>query len=178
MAIIKSVRGFTPRFGGGCYFAENTVIIGDVTTGDECSFWFSSVIRGDVNTITIGNKVNVQDGAVIHCNYKDSVTIIGDNVTIGHNTIIHGALIGNNVLIGMGAIIMDHAVLEDNCIVAAGAVVTKHMRIEAGAVYSGVPATMLKSFEPAQLGRVTLMSAERYSMISGWYLDNPEKNGE
>ena len=178
MAIIKSVRGFTPRFGEGCYFAENTVIIGDVTTGDECSFWFSSVIRGDVNTITLGNLVNIQDGAVVHCNYKDSVTTIGDNVTIGHNAIIHGASIGNNVIIGMGAVIMDHAVVEDNSMVAAGAVVTKHMRVEAGTVYSGIPATRLKSFEPSQLGRVTLMSAKRYTMIAGWYLDKPEENRE
>jgi carbonic anhydrase/acetyltransferase-like protein (isoleucine patch superfamily) len=169
MAIIKSVRGFTPRFGQGCFFAENSVIIGDVTAGEGCSFWYGSVIRGDVNTITIGNRVNIQDGAVLHCNYRDSVTTIGDNVSIGHNAIVHGATIGNNVLIGMGAIVMDHAVVEDNSVIAAGAVITKHMRIEAGSVWSGVPASRLKSFEPGQLKRMTERSAEHYIMISGWY---------
>jgi len=171
MGIVRGVRGFVPDLGKGCFIAENAVIIGDVIAGDNCSFWYGSVTRGDVNSIRIGNNVNIQDGAVIHCNYKDSVTIIGDNVSIGHNAIVHGADIGNNVLIGMGAIIMDHAVIGENCLIAAGCVITKHMKVEPGSVYAGIPAKKMKSFDPVQLGRMTLRSADQYKMYMEWYRD-------
>ncbi len=137
--------------------------------GNDCTIWFNAVIRGDVNSIRVGNNVNIQDGAILHCNYKDSVTIIGDNVSIGHNAIIHGAKVENGVLIGMGAIIMDHALLGENSVIAAGAVVTKHMVIEPGSVYAGVPAKKIKSFTPEELGRITLKSAENYKMYREWY---------
>lgn len=175
MAIVRGVRGYFPELGKGCFLAENTVIIGDVIAGDNCSFWYGSVVRGDVNSIRIGNNVNIQDGAVIHCNYKDSVTIIGDNVSIGHNAIVHGATLGNNVLIGMGAIIMDHAVIGDNSLIAAGCVITKHMKIEPGSVYAGIPARKLKSFDPEQLGRMTLRSADQYKMYIDWYREEEKE---
>ena len=174
MAIIKSIRGFSPKFGQDCYFSENCVVIGDVIMGNDCTIWFNSVIRGDVNSIRVGNNVNIQDGAILHCNYKDSVTIIGDNVSIGHNAIIHGAKVENGVLIGMGAIIMDHAILGENSVIAAGAVVTKHMVIEPGSVYAGVPAKKIKSFTPEELGRITLKSAENYKMYREWYKEAPK----
>ncbi len=142
--------------------------------GNDCTIWFNSVIRGDVNSIRVGNNVNIQDGAILHCNYKDSVTIIGDNVSIGHNAIIHGAKVENGVLIGMGAIIMDHAILGENSVIAAGAVVTKHMVIEPGSVYAGVPAKKIKSFTPEELGRITLKSAENYKMYREWYKEVPK----
>ncbi|MDX2414426.1 MAG: gamma carbonic anhydrase family protein, partial [Bacteroidales bacterium] len=132
--------------------------------------------RGDVNSIRVGNNVNIQDGAILHCNYKDSVTIIGDNVSIGHNAIIHGAKVENGVLIGMGAIIMDHALLGENSVIAAGAVVTKHMVIEPGSVYAGVPAKKIKNFAPEELGKITLKSAENYKMYREWYRE--EAKGE
>jgi len=169
MALIRSVRGFDPEFGKNCYFAENATIIGDVIMGNECSVWFNSVIRGDVNSIRIGDRVNIQDGAVIHCNYKDSVTIIGDNVSIGHNAIIHGAKLANNVLIGMGAIIMDHAVIGESSVIAAGAVITKHTVVEPGTVYGGMPAKLLKKYDPEHLKRMTLRSAEHYIMYKEWF---------
>ena len=122
MALIKSVRGFTPIFGNNCYFAETAVIIGDVVAGDFCSFWFNVIVRGDVNSIRIGNKVNIQDGTVLHCLYQRSVIEIGDHVSIGHNAVIHGARIRDNVLIGMGAIILDNAEIGENSIIAAGSV--------------------------------------------------------
>ncbi|TFH36220.1 MAG: gamma carbonic anhydrase family protein [Bacteroidia bacterium] len=175
MAIIKELRGFVPKLGKGCFFAENAVIIGDVIAGESCSFWYGSVVRGDVNSIRIGNNVNIQDGAVIHCNYKDSVTIIGDNVSIGHNAIVHGAAIGNNVLIGMGAIVMDHAIIGDNCLIAAGCIITKHMQTEPGSVYAGIPAKKIKSFKPEQLGRMTLRSADQYRMYLDWYREEEGK---
>lgn len=169
MALIKKLKGVTPTLGEGCLVAETAVLIGDVVAGNNCSFWYNTVVRGDVNTIRIGDNVNVQDGAVIHCNYKDSVTVIGDNVSIGHNAIVHGATVGNNVLIGMGAIIMDHARIGDNSVIAAGCVITKHMVIEPGSVYGGIPAVKIKSYDPAQLGRMTVRSAEQYRMYLDWY---------
>ena len=169
MAIIKSVRGFIPSFGSDCFLAENCVVIGDVKIGNSCSVWYNAIIRGDVNSITIGDTVNIQDGAIIHCNYKDSTTTIGNRVSIGHNAIVHGAEIRDNVLIGMGAIIMDHAIIGEGSVIAAGCVITKHMVIEPGSVYAGVPAKKIKSYDPEQLGRMTLRSAEQYKMIAGWY---------
>jgi len=169
MAIIKSLRGITPVYGENCFFTETSVIVGDVQMGNDCTVWFNAVIRGDVNSIRIGNSVNIQDGAIIHCNYKDSVSIIGDNVSIGHNAIVHGAKIEEGVLIGMGAIVMDHAIVKKNCIIAAGALVTKQTVLEEGSVYAGVPAKKIKGYEPEQLEMITLRSAEQYKMYREWY---------
>ena len=142
--IIKALMGKEPQFGKDCFFAENCTIIGDVTAGDQCSFWYNAVIRGDVHFIKMGNKVNVQDGAVIHATYKTHPTTIGNNVSIGHNALVHGCTIHDNVLIGMGAIVMDGCVIESNSIIASGAVVTKSTRVEAGSIYAGVPAKKVK----------------------------------
>ena len=135
MALIKSVRGFTPKFGENCFLAENATIIGDVVMGNDCSVWFNTVIRGDVNTIKIGNLVNIQDGSVLHTLYEKSTIEIGDNVSIGHNVTIHGAKICDNVLVGMGSVILDHAVIGENSIIAAGAVVTSGTVVEPGSLY-------------------------------------------
>lgn len=169
MAIIKPLRGFIPEIGKNCYLTETSIVVGDVKIGENCSIWYNAVIRGDVNSIRIGNNVNIQDGAIIHCNYKDSVSIIGNNVSIGHNAIVHGAKIEDGVLIGMGAIIMDHAVVGKNSLIAAGAVVTKHTIVESGSVYAGVPAKLVKKYDPDQLGKTTLKSAENYKIYAEWY---------
>lgn len=171
MPVIKSVRGKDPVLGANCYIADNVVIIGDVVIGDNCSFWYNAVIRGDVNSIRIGNDVNIQDGAVIHCNYRDSVSIINDRVSVGHNAIIHGATIEEDVIIGMGAIIMDHAIVGHSSIIAAGAIVTKHTVIEPGSVYGGAPAKLIKKYKPEDLNRMTRRSAEHYLMYKKWYED-------
>ena len=144
MALIKSVRGFTPKFGKNCYFAENCVIIGDVVMGDDCSIWFSTVIRGDVNSIKIGNRVNIQDGSVLHTLYKKSTIEIGDNVSVGHNVTIHGTKIENNVLIGMGSTLLDDAVIGENSIIAAGSLILSNTIVEPNSIYAGVPAKKLK----------------------------------
>ncbi len=138
--LIKTLLGKTPQYGKSCYFSENATLVGDVILGDYCSVWFNAVVRGDVNFIKIGNKVNIQDGAIIHCTYKKYPTIIGNNVSIGHNAMVHGCVINDNVLIGMGAIVMDDCTVESNVIVAAGAVVTQHTTLESGFLYAGVPA--------------------------------------
>lgn len=169
MALIKSVRGYTPQFGVNCYIAENATIIGDVIVGDECSFWFNSVIRGDVNSIRIGNKVNIQDGTILHCTYEKTKTIIGDNVSVAHQVILHGCTINNNVLIGMGAIIMDHVVIGENSIIAAGALVLEHTIIEPGSIYGGVPAKKIKSTEPEHTREMIERIANNYVMYSNWY---------
>jgi len=169
MAIIKTLRGHTPNFGKECYFAENAVIVGDVIMGDQCSVWFGAVVRGDVNYIRLGNKVNVQDGAIIHCTYKTAPTIIGNNVSIAHNAVIHGCTIHDNVLIGMGAIIMDKAIIECNTIIAAGSVVLENTVIESGAVYAGIPAKKVKSIdENLIVGQVNRI-ADSYIMYAEWY---------
>ncbi|MEP7323148.1 MAG: gamma carbonic anhydrase family protein, partial [Saprospiraceae bacterium] len=144
MSIIKSVRGFTPTFGKNTFLAENSVVVGDVTMGDDCSVWFNAVVRGDVNFIKIGDRVNIQDGAVIHCTYEKSGTTIGDDVSIGHNAIVHGCTVHDRALIGMGAIVMDNAVVPSDCLVAAGAVVLENSILESGFIYAGVPAKKLK----------------------------------
>lgn len=169
MALIKSVRGYTPKIGSDVFLADNATIIGDVIIGDECSFWFNSVIRGDVNSIKIGNKVNVQDGAVLHCLYEKSKIDIGNNVSIGHNVIVHGATIKDNVLIGMGAIIMDHAVIGENSIIAAGALVLNGTIVEPGSIYGGVPAQRIKSVEQEQTKEMIEKIANNYLMYSEWY---------
>lgn len=169
MALIKTVRNKTPKFGTNLYISENATVIGDVKTGDDCSIWFNAVIRGDVNSITIGNKVNIQDGAVVHCTYQKSATIIGDNVSIGHNTLVHGCQIKSNVLVGMGAIVMDDVIIESNVIVAAGAVVLKGTHIQSGSVWAGVPAKKVKDLSEELLKGEIERIAENYLFYSDWY---------
>ncbi len=169
MAIIKSLRGFTPVFGKDCFLADNAVIIGDVIMGDFCSIWFNAVVRGDVHSIRIGNKVNIQDGAIVHCTYQKAPTVIRNNVSIAHNAVIHGCTIHDNVLIGMGAIIMDHAVIESNTVIAAGALILEDTVVESGSVYAGVPAKKVKSIdENLLLGQINRI-ADSYIMYAGWY---------
>ena len=169
MALIKSVRGFTPAFGENCFLAENATIIGDVTMGRDCSIWFNTVLRGDVNTITIGNRVNIQDGAVIHTLYKRSVTVIGNNVSIGHNAVIHGAKIEDNCLIGMGAVVLDNAVIGKGSIIAANALVLTGTIVEPGCIYAGVPAKKIKEVNPEQKKEIIERIANDYLMYASWY---------
>ncbi|CAG5078923.1 Protein YrdA [Parvicella tangerina] len=159
----------TPKFGADCYFAENATIIGNVITGDQCSFWFQAVVRGDVHSIELGNKVNVQDGAVIHCTYQKYATKIGNNVSIGHKAIVHGCTIHDNVLIGMGAIIMDGCEIHSNCIIAAGSVLTQGTKVESGSVYAGVPAKKVKDIDPTLFEGEVMRIANNYVKYSSWY---------
>ena len=169
MGLIKSIRGFTPQLGKDCYIAENATIIGDIICGEECSFWFQSVVRGDVSPIRMGNRVNIQDGAVIHGTFEKSSTQIGNNVSIGHRAIVHGATIADNVLIGMGAIIMDHVIVETNVLVAAGAVVLENSKLESGYLYAGVPARKIKPLSPDLLEGEIERIANNYIKYSGWF---------
>ncbi len=169
MALIKSIRGFTPAFGKNCYFAETATIIGDVLLGDDCSVWFNAVLRGDVNSIRIGNKVNIQDNVVLHTLYQKSVCEIGDNVSIGHNAVIHGAKIHNNVLIGINAVVLDHVEVGENSIIAAGSTVLSGTKIESGSIYGGVPAKRLKSIDPEQTKDMINKIANNYLMYASWY---------
>jgi carbonic anhydrase/acetyltransferase-like protein (isoleucine patch superfamily) len=169
MALIKSVRGFTPTIGNGCYLSETSVIIGDVVIGDQCSVWFGAVIRGDVNSIRIGNKVNIQDGVVLHTLYKKSVIEIGNSVSIGHNAVIHGAKIHDRVLVGIGAIILDHVVVGENSIIAAGALVKDSTIIEPNSIYAGVPAVKIKEIDPDQTKEMIDKIANNYLFYAGWY---------
>jgi carbonic anhydrase/acetyltransferase-like protein (isoleucine patch superfamily) len=171
MAIIKTVRGHTPRLGDNCYLADNATIIGDVIMGDDCSVWFQAVLRGDVNYIRIGHKVNIQDGAIIHGTYLRAATTIGDNVSIGHRAIVHGCTLSDNVLVGMGAIIMDHAVVEENVLIAAGAVVLENSRLESGHIYAGVPAKKVKAISEEQFKDTIGRIANAYLTYSGWFRD-------
>jgi len=173
MALIKTLRNCTPVIGENVFLAETAVIIGDVVIGNDCSIWYGAVLRGDVHSIKIGNNVNIQDGAIIHATYQKSPTNIGDNVSIAHGAIVHGCTIHENVLIGMGAIILDDAVIESNSIIAAGAVVTKGTRVPSGTVYAGSPATKLKDIDAKLLNGEVLRIANSYSMYAGWYT-NPE----
>lgn len=167
--IIKELRGIKPKFGKDCFFAENSVIIGEVEMGDNCSVWYNAVIRGDVHYIKMGNKVNVQDGAVIHATYRTSPTNIGNNVSIAHNAIVHGCTIHDNVLIGMGAIIMDDCIVESNSIIAAGAVVTKNTRVASGTVYAGTPAKKVKDISEELISGEIERIADNYIKYAGWY---------
>ena len=169
MAIIKSLRGFTPAYGKNCYFADNAAIIGDVVLGDDCSVWFNAVLRGDVNSIRIGNKVNIQDGAVLHTLYQKSVCEIGDNVSIGHNVVVHGAKICDNVLLGIGSIILDHAIVGENSIIAAGSVVLAGTIVEPGSLYAGTPAKKVKDVSPEQTREMIDKIANNYIMYASWY---------
>ena len=169
MALIKPVNGKSPIFGDNCYLAENATIVGDVVTGDNCSIWYNAVLRGDVNYIKLGNKVNVQDGAVIHCTYKKYPTNIGNNVSIGHNAIVHGCTIHDNVLIGMGAIVMDNCIVESNTIIAAGSVVTQNTHIESGTIYAGIPAKKIKDISQELTSGEINRIADNYVMYSSWF---------
>lgn len=169
MALIKPVKGVSPQFGDNCYLAENATIVGDVIMGDDCSVWFQAVIRGDVHHIRMGNKVNVQDGAVIHCTYRKAPTNIGNNVSIGHRAIVHGCTLHDNVLVGMGAIVMDHAVVEENVLIAAGAVVLENSRLESGHIYAGVPAKKIKALSQETFADTIERIANNYVMYSSWF---------
>jgi len=176
MALIKSVKGVSPKFGNDCYLAENSTIVGDVIMGDQCSIWFNAVVRGDVNSIRMGNKVNVQDGAVIHCTYENlsagqpgTKTNIGNNVSIGHNALVHGCTIHDNVLIGMGAIVMDNCEIGSNTIIAAGAVVLEGTKVESGVIYAGVPAKKVKDINQELINGEINRIANNYIMYSSWF---------
>jgi len=169
MALIKTLKGFTPQYGKNCFFADNATVIGDVKMGDNCSVWFNAVIRGDVHYIRMGNQVNVQDGAVIHATYQKAPTNIGNYVSIAHNAIVHGCTIHDNVLIGMGSIIMDDAVIESNAIIAAGALVSKGTHVESGTVYAGVPAKKIKDIDVELSEGEIQRIANSYIKYAGWY---------
>ena len=172
MALIKSVRGIEPKMGNDCYLAENATVIGDVVMGNECSVWFNAVIRGDVNSIVMGNRVNIQDGAVIHCTYQKAATTIGNNVSIGHNALVHGCTIHDNVLIGMGSIVMDNCVVESNSIIAAGAVLLEGTHVESWSVYAGVPAKKVKVLSKELFEGEVQRIANNYVMYASWFKES------
>lgn len=169
MAIIKELNGHAPKFGDNCFLADNAVIVGEVEMGNDCSIWFSAVVRGDVHYIKMGNKVNIQDNATIHATYQRSPTTIGNNVSIGHNAIVHGCTIHDNVLIGMGAIVMDDCLVESNSLIAAGAILTKGSHVKEGELWAGIPAKKIKDV-PKELkeGEIERI-ANNYLMYSSWY---------
>ncbi|MCU0358825.1 MAG: gamma carbonic anhydrase family protein [Cyclobacteriaceae bacterium] len=168
MATIRSVRGFTPKFGNNCFLADGAIIVGEVTMGDNCTVWFNAVVRGDVHSITIGNNTNIQDGAVLHCTYQKARLVIGNNVSIAHNAVVHGCTIENNVLIGIGAIILDDAVIGANSVIAAGAVVLPGTRVEPGSIYAGIPAKRVKDIGDNMLGVID-RTARNYPMYAEWF---------
>lgn len=172
MAIIRSVRGFTPVIGKDCFLADNAVVVGDVIMGEECSVWFSTVLRGDVNSIRIGNRVNIQDGSVLHTLYQKSTIEIGDDVSIGHNVVIHGAKIKDYALIGMGAIVMDDAEVGEGALVAAGSVVLSRTKIGAHELWAGAPAKFIKMVEPEKAKEMNEKIARNYLMYSRWYSED------
>ena len=169
MALIKSVRGFTPKVGKDCFLADNAVLIGDTVIGDECSIWFGAILRGDVNSIRIGNRVNIQDGSVLHTLYEKSTIEIGDDVSIGHNVTIHGATIHDGALVGMGSVILDHAVVGEGAIVASGSVVLSKTVIKPGELRGGTPAKFIKMVDPEQSKEINQKIAKNYLMYSKWY---------
>ncbi len=169
MALIKEVRGFTPKIADNVFMAENATIIGDVTIGEGCSIWFNTVLRGDVNTITIGKHVNIQDGSVLHTLYEKSTIEIGDYVSVGHNVTIHGAKIFDYALVGMGATVLDNAVVGEGAIVAAGSLVLSNTVIEPNSIWGGVPAKFIKKVSPEQAKEINQKIAHNYSMYASWY---------
>lgn len=169
MSLILPVKGILPQMGENCFVAPNATIVGDVVMGDDCSVWFNAVVRGDVNSIRMGNKVNVQDGAVIHCTYEKTKAIIGNNVSIGHNAIVHGCTIHDDVLVGMGAIIMDNAVIGSNSIIAAGAVILENTIVESGTIYAGIPAKKVKEISQELIHGEINRIANNYLMYSSWF---------
>ena len=170
--LIKTVNGKCPLIPEDCFIAENATIIGDVVLGSSCSVWFNAVVRGDVNSISIGNRVNIQDGAIVHCTYQKHATVIGNNVSVGHNAIVHGCTIEDNVLVGMGAIIMDNCHIGSNSIIAAGAVVTQNTIVPSGSIYAGVPAKWVKDINTSDFGTEINRIANNYLLYSGWYKDD------
>lgn len=172
MALIKKVRGFIPKMGEDCFLAETAVIIGDVEMGDKCSIWYNAVLRGDVNSIRIGNNVNIQDGSVLHTLYEKSQVHIGNDVSVGHNVTIHGAIIHDNVLIGIGATVLDHAEIGENSIIAANSLVLTGTKVEPNSIYAGVPAKKVKDIEPGQSKEMIHKIANNYAMYAGWYKEN------
>ena len=173
MPLILPVRGFSPEIGQGCFLAENATIVGDVVIGDECSIWFNTVLRGDVNSIRIGNRVNIQDGSVLHTLYQKSTIEIGDDVSIGHNVTLHGCKIKDYALIGMGAVVMDDAVVGEGSIVAAGSVVLSKTVIPPGELWGGAPAKFIKPVDPEQSKTLNQRIAHNYLMYSRWYTEQP-----
>ena len=169
MSLILPVKGITPSFGNNCFIAPNATIAGDVVIGNDCSIWFNAVIRGDVNSIRLGNKVNVQDGAIIHCTYQKAKTVVGNNVSIGHNAIVHGCVIDDNVLVGIGAIVMDNAHIGSNSIIAAGAVVLENTIVEPGSIYAGVPAKKIKDIPEEMISGEINRIANNYVMYAEWF---------
>ncbi len=174
MPLIYPIKGIAPTIGKNTFIAENATIVGDVVMGDNCSVWFNTVIRGDVNSIRIGNNVNIQDGAIIHCTYQKYAVSIGNNVSIAHAAIVHGCTIHDNVLIGMGSIVMDGVVVESNSIIAAGAVVSQNTLVESGSVYAGVPAKKIKSIEKSLLEGQVNRIARSYTMYASWHDESIE----
>jgi len=174
MALVKECRGFTPQFGEDCYLAENATVVGDVVMGSECSVWFNAVVRGDVNSIRMGNRVNVQDGAVIHCTYEKTKVNLGNHVSIGHNALVHGCTVEDNVLIGMGSIVMDDCYIEANSIIAAGAVLLEGTRVESWSIYAGVPAKKVKTLSPELFQGEVQRISNNYVMYSGWFKEKKD----
>ncbi|MBS1635608.1 MAG: gamma carbonic anhydrase family protein [Bacteroidetes bacterium] len=169
MSFILPVNGVSPQFGDNCFVAPNATIVGDVICGDDCSFWFNAVVRGDVNSIRVGNKVNIQDGAVIHCTYQKTKVHLGNNVSVGHNAIVHGCTVNDNVLIGMGAIVMDNCEIGSNTIIAAGAVVTEGTKVPSGCIFAGVPAKKVKDISEELIHGEIDRIANNYLKYSGWF---------
>jgi carbonic anhydrase/acetyltransferase-like protein (isoleucine patch superfamily) len=177
MPIILPVHGIVPQFGNDCFLAPNATVVGDVVMGDQCSVWFNAVVRGDVNSIRIGNKVNIQDGVVIHATYQRSKTVIGNNVSIGHNAIVHGCTLHDNVLVGMGAIVMDNADIGCNSIIAAGAVILEGTRVEPGSIYAGVPAVKIKDISQDLISGEIDRIANNYTIYAGWFKSSEPGGG-
>ncbi len=171
MALIKSCRGNTPVFGENCYLAENATVVGDVVMGDHCSVWFNAVVRGDVNSIRIGNQVNIQDGAVLHCTFEKTTLTIGNSVSIGHNALVHGCEIDDFVLVGMGAIVMDNCRIESNCIIAAGSVLLEGTHVESWSIYAGVPAKKVKTLSPELFAGEVERISKNYVRYASWFTD-------
>ncbi|RNI31349.1 gamma carbonic anhydrase family protein [Rufibacter latericius] len=176
MALILPVKGILPVMGEGCFLAPNATVVGDVVLGEQCTVWFNAVVRGDVNSIRIGRKTNIQDGAVIHCTYLKNATVIGNNVSIGHNALVHGCTVEDNVLIGMGSIVMDRAVVQEHCIIAAGAVVLEGTICERGSIYAGVPAKKVKELTPEQISAMA-QTANNYVLYASWFQEEVKEVG-
>lgn len=169
MALLKSCRGNTPKIPASCWLAENATIVGDVVMGENCSVWFNAVIRGDVNSIKMGDNVNIQDGAVIHCTYEKTTVSLGNNVSVGHNALVHGSEVHDNVLLGMGSIVMDNCIIESNCIIAAGAVVLEGTHVKSGSIWAGVPAKKVKDLSPEMFKGEVMRIAKNYRMYASWF---------
>lgn len=175
MALLLPCRDKTPQFGENCFLAPNATIVGDVEMGNDCSVWFNAVVRGDVNSVRIGNKVNIQDNVVIHCTFEKTKTIIGNNVSIAHSAIVHGCTLEDNVMVGMGAIVMDNCYVEKNALIAAGAVVLENTRVEAGSIYAGMPAKKVKQLDEATFKDQNERIANNYVKYSGWFKQEKDK---